>query len=339
MADFSSSEKINASWKHLFGIVGTNNGDGAAGKAWYEELLAGSHIIRPSDIWADPIPAASSQTAARTIATTNPEVVQDRSRSETITLVPNGSNWDIVATVLPPVVGMQITNTHPSPTYIKSITAVIDNGGGSYTITLNSNTGVSAGAARLQGRIFLTVDPTSNGKAWFAKSIYGDHFSAPITNFIQPQLYGAGYAVRLYQANGTEVVTTEGAWIFNWQKGLMLFGNGYTPANLGYAQPMYIDAFRYVGAIGAGTALPDGQIHDTIRFDGTNWVPTSALKCDDVNVGVLNDLTISGALITSSGVTPSGALAPGVEGEIRWDSNYMYLKTGGVWKRSSFQNF
>lgn len=333
MADFTSTEKTNAAWKHLFGILGTSNG--SPGKFWYEEKVAASHIITPNDIWASGVSVANNLTQAK--ANAGP-VVQDRSDSANITLVSNGSNWDIVAS-FEPVVGMQVTNTHPSPTWIKSITAVVDNGGGNYTITLNNNSGVSAGSAVLQRRIFLTVDPTSNGLAWFARSVYGDNFSAAIQNFIQPQLFGNGYSVRLFRANGVEILTTEGAWIFNWQKGVMLFAVGQTPTNLGYPTPVYIEGFRYTGSLGAGSSLPSGQLNDTLRYDGSNYIPNSSLKADGTDVFVQNRLTVSGSAVLPSGVTPVTSGSIGTQGEFRWDNRFLYVKTALGWARTSLNYF
>jgi hypothetical protein len=339
MADFSSTEKTNAAWKHLFSIVGTANGTGAGGKFWYEENLSASHVVVPTDIWSDTIPAAANLAAAHAVASSG-TIVEDRALGENITLVPNGLNWDITASTIEPKIGFQITNVHPNPTYVKSITAVVDNGGGSYTITLNSNTGVSAGSAVLHSRIYLTLDPTSNGLSWFARQVQGNNFSAQIKDFIQPQRFGKGYTVRLFRANGTEIVTTEGAWIFNWQQGLLLFANGFTAANLGYAQPLYIEAFKYTGLYGGGGAsLPAGNIHDTLRFDGTNWIPTSAVQSDDTNLYVQNRLSVSGSLQVASGVAPSGTMAPGDEGELRWSGQFLYLCTASGWRRSNLQLF
>ena len=232
MADFSNTEKINASWKHLFGILGTSNS--VPGKTWYEEAIDATHIVVPQDIWSDVVPYATNKAQAQS---NSGAIVEDRSDGQAITLVANGSDWDISAT-FEPKIGYQISDVHPNPTYVKSITNVVNNGGGNYTITLNNNSGVSAGSSVLHRRIFLTVDLASNGLAWFSKSIFGSTFSDTIVNFLQPQKFGIGYSVRLYQSNGTEILTTHGAWIFNWQKGCLLFAKGFSADDLSYAKPL-----------------------------------------------------------------------------------------------------
>lgn len=340
MADFSNSEKVNAGWKHLFGILGTANGDGAAGKYWFEEQLPATHIVVPADIWADTVPSAANITAAKGLATTSGAVVEDRSDGEAVTLVSNGSDWDITVTGFTPQVGYQLTDQHPSPNYIKSIINVVDNGGGSFTITLNNNTSVSAGSAVLQRRIFLTVDPTTNGLAWFSRSVYGNSFSSNMFNFIQPQLFGKGYTIRIFQANGSEIFTTQGAWIFNWQKGLLLFAIGQTPANLGYTTPIYIEGFRYIGDFGGtGASLPVGNLHDTLRFDGSNYVPSSVLQNDDTDVYIQNKLSVSGAVVLPSGTQPTSSGFAGDQGEFRWDNNFLYIKTALGWARTNLSYF
>lgn len=337
MADFSSTEKINASWKHLFGILGTANGSGAAGKFWYEELMAASHIIAPEDVWFDPVTVANNLTAAHAAAST---IIEDRALGENITLVQNGINWDITTTTIVPKVGYQLTDVHPNATYIKSITNVVDHGGGSYTISLNNNTGVSSGSAVLHSRIYLTIDPSSNGLSWFARSKYGDSFSANINNFIQSHKFGRGYSIRLFQANGTEVMTTQGAWIFHNQKGLLLFANGYTATQMGYSTPLYIEGFRYTGSTGVGTSIPAGNLNDTLRFDGTNYVPTSSVQSDGLNLYVQNLLAVSGSLTLASGVQPTDTTySGGLVGEFRWDNNFLYLKTDTGWARTNIQRF
>lgn len=333
MADFSTIEKLNASWKHLFGIAGTDNRD--LGKKWFEETLAASHIIVPDDVWTDVVPVATNITQARAASI---EVVENCSDGISVILTPAGSDWTI-GSIVAPKVGQQITNVHPNPAYIKSITTVVDMGLGVYKITLNNNTGVSAGSAVLHRRVYLTVDPTSNGLTWFARQIYGSHFSKSLTNFIQPQRFGSGYTVRLFQANGVEILTTQGAWIFNWQKGMLLFATGYTAAQQGYSQPLYIEGFRYVGALGVGSEIPAGELHDTLRFNGTSWVPTSAVKSDGTDLNIANRLTVSGSIVIPSGIAPITPAASGTEGELRWDDNFLYLRNGASWKRININNY
>jgi len=183
MADFSEQEKRNLSFKHVLGIAGTNNLDGSNGKYWYEEQFSSSHPVYLPKARVEFVPQASNITQARANAQVY-DSVEDRSQGESVTLVSNGSNWDISTSLIAPKIGYQVSNIHPNPTYIKSIDAVVDNGGGSYTITLNNNTGVSAGSAVLHSRIYLTKDPTSNEKTWIVRKIQGDYFSERERDFL-----------------------------------------------------------------------------------------------------------------------------------------------------------
>jgi len=342
MADFSDTEKLNINFKHLFGLQGTVNTDpNAGGKMWYEEKVPSTHIIYPEDIWANSslIPVTTTQAQAQAAATASGSIVEDRSQGEGITLVANGLDWDILTTTIIPQIGYQVTDVHPNATYIKSIINAVDNGGGSYTITLNSNSGVSAGSAVLQSRIYLTEDLASNGLAWFTKDEAGNTFSNNIKNFIPNARFGTGYAIRLYEADGTEIFTTQGAWIPNWQQGLILFGSGFTADDLGYSKPLYIEAFRYIGSFGGGSASIAGNYGDTLHHNGSGFAATDALWCDGNEVAVKNKLTISGVLITTSGSSPISSAELGEEGEVRWDRNFMYYHTGAFWVRSNFQKF
>ncbi len=338
MADFSSTEKINASWKHLFGIVGTNNSSGSSGKMWYEEAIAGSHTIIPSDIWADNVTVSTSISGAKAVAAISGSVVEDRSDGVSVTLVANGSDWDITSS-FEPKIGYQITNQHPNPTYIKSIVNVIDLGGSNYRITLNSNSGVSSGSAVLNRRIYLTIDLASNGRVWMPRDEYGNSFSNIISNFIQPTKFGNGYGIRLFQSNGQEIYTTQGAWIFNWQKGILLFAEGFTASNLGYATPLYIEGFRYIGSFGGGTSLPLGNLNDTLRFDGVSWVANSSVKADGNNLDILNRLSVSGSIVLPSGSSPTYSGYVGDIGEFRWDNNFLYVHTELGWARINLSYF
>lgn len=271
MADFSNSEKRNLSFKHVLGIAGTNNLDGSEGKLWFEESISSTHPIYLPSGRSDFIPQAANLSSAISNAQSYLSV-EDRSQGEAITLVANGSDWDVTTSTVVPKVGYQITDSHPSPNYIKSITNVSDNGGGNYTITLNNNIGVSAGSAVVHSRIFLTKDPSSNEKAWMAHTIQGDFFSDRIREFISPIEFGRGYTVKLFQADGTQVNLTEGAWFFNWGEGLLIFGDGFTSSDLNYEEPLYVEGFTYSGDYGvSGSSLEVLKDGDLISSSVTSF--------------------------------------------------------------------
>jgi hypothetical protein len=336
MADFSSTEKVNANWKHLFGLLGTYNGSAPNGKAWYEETIAANHIISAEDIWASAVPDATTLIQAKDNAGS---VVEDRTDGATVSISPDAGGWLLSISTFEPQVGYQITDQHPNPSYVRSIIQVDNIGSNQYRIFLNDNSGVSPGNVVLQRRIFLTADPSTNNIAWLARSVFGNSFSELQTNFILPQKFGRGYSIRVFQGNGTEVLTTHGAWIFNYQKGLLLFGQGFTPQNLGYSTPIYVELFKYVGILGVEGTIPAGNLNDILHFNGTEYVPTSSVQCDGTDLFVQNRLMVSGSLVTTSGTTPVGFSDTGDEGEVRWDDNFLYIRTSTGWTRTSLHRF
>ena len=315
MAEFSEQEKRNLSFKHVLGIAGTNNLDGANGRQWYEETIASTHPVYLPTARADFIPQAGSLSTAQANATSF-DSVEDRSQGESITLSSNGSDWDITTSTIVPQLGYQVTDVHPSPSYIKSIVAVIDNGGGNYTITLNDNSGVSAGSAVLHSRIYLTKDPTSNQKSWQAKTVQSDFFSSRVRDFLSPIDFGKGYNVNLYQNDGTAIQLTEGAWFFNWAEGLLIFADGFTAQDLGYTEPLYIEAFRYNGQLGASGAAID------VFKEGSPAVNDATIL--DFGEGLSVSGNGSTAVITLTGVFSNVLDGINIGDTLRW--------TGSEWE-------
>lgn len=98
---------------------------------------------------------------------------------------------------------------------------------------------------------------------------------------------------------------------------------------------------EYIATISGGsTDLASGTLNDTLRFDGNDWVPNSALQTDGTDVSISNKLTVQGSFIVTSGTPPSGSSDPSGEvGEYRWDGDYMYVKTPLGWARSILAYF
>lgn len=128
----------------------------------------------------------------------------------------------------------------------------------------------------------LSVVPGTNGRAWAAFKTYGDKDSGTNSDWLQPQLFGRGYALRLYQDNGThndsiptsgapgdEIATTIGAWIPNFKAGFIILGDSNTADAMGWTSPLWVKVFRYIGPKGvsgatAGVSLDDAYINGSI---------------------------------------------------------------------------
>lgn len=126
----------------------------------------------------------------------------------------------------------------------------------------------------------LTLVSSAAGRAWAAFNTYNDPDSGILGDWLLPQLFGRGYAARLFQAStsdpntpGDEISTTEGAWIPSYKGGFIVLGKDYTADQMSWTTPLFIQAYRYVGAKGvsgstAGVALDDAYNNgQTINVD------------------------------------------------------------------------
>lgn len=121
----------------------------------------------------------------------------------------------------------------------------------------------------------LSLIPGTNGRAWAAFETYNDKDSGVFGDWIQPQVFGRGYALQLYEDNGThsdvipnsgapgdEIATTVGVWIPNYKMGFIILGDEYTADVMGWTSPLWVRVYRYIGAKGvsgttAGVSLDD----------------------------------------------------------------------------------
>jgi len=96
--------------------------------------------------------------------------------------------------------------------------------------------------------------PASNGQAYGVFETPGDINSERLKNFVSPQKYGMGYMLTLKDNNGTTIPLTDGAWQFDHHNGVLRFDDAHTPSAMGYALPLKLTAYRYIGATldGAG---------------------------------------------------------------------------------------
>lgn len=143
-------------------------------------------------------------------------------------------------------------------------------------------------------QVSLTEVTGSNGQAW-----YLDIGGTWIRPWIAPtdvpddttNAPSLGFEVKLYDQNDTFIPPTTGVWVVDYYAGLILFEQGYTPADMGWGTPK-ITCYQYIGQTleggGGGTFdrtlvdPSDGSWSDGF-FDWQSGVTTIDDALDDVN--------------------------------------------------------
>jgi len=116
--------------------------------------------------------------------------------------------------------------------------------------------------------IKLTLITGTNNRAWAAYKTYNDANSGIYEDWLLPQIFGRGYAMQLYQDNGSGtgpgsvIPTTQGAWIPSYKLGLLVLGTGYTASDMGWTQPLWVRAYRYIGSKGISGSTANVSLDD-----------------------------------------------------------------------------
>ncbi len=218
----------------------------------------------------------------------------------------------------------------------------------------------SNSAVTLYTQVTLTELPGSNGQLYYYNS--GGTFIRP---WISPvdvpntttNLPSDGYQVRLFRGAGTEIFLTEGAWSVDYYAGMIHFGVGYTPTNLGWGA-IKATFFQYTGTFGASGGTSVGAFTTAVFDSGTSYltfnsglssqtiVDLSALAGDssistalstEVSDRISADSSLSSILSTSnSGITSlSVALSTVISGNTYDDSSLSTAISTEVLNRSS----
>ena len=135
----------------------------------------------------------------------------------------------------------------------------------------------------------LTEVSGSNGQAWyindggtFIKNLIAD-VDVPHGTSLEPSY---GFLPYLYRNDGvTRIMPTEGNWVVNCHAGIVKFQAGYTPADMGYALPIKLTCYNYVGTLGISGGSGSSAIRHTTTDDSLS-ASDRTLICDTV----LNDL-------------------------------------------------
>ena len=148
-------------------------------------------------------------------------------------------------------------------------------------------------------KIRLTIEPTSNNRAYLARTTYGDSSSIMLENWIQPSLIrtsagnsSTGYIIQLFNgdpdAGGTSISTTwhsgsggSPSWSFNYSSGILVCSTDEASSykSIYDGSGLWVQAYRYIGPTGGsgggGSSSPD------VTIDGGSFIaPTNDLKID-----------------------------------------------------------
>ena len=156
----------------------------------------------------------------------------------------------------------------------------------SATSRAEANANVTANPSFLESRTLrLTLDITSNNRAFIAREVFNNNESDVIDNWIQPSLIrteqgtmSPGYGVALFHGDpdtdGTPITTTfeggasgEPSWAFNYSSGIVIISTD--KASIFRAlyddKGLYIFGYRYIGSTGGSGAGGDSN---TLRGTG-----------------------------------------------------------------------
>ena len=103
------------------------------------------------------------------------------------------------------------------------------------------------------------------------------------SDWLIPQIFGKGYAMKLFQDNGsgtgpgTEITTTQGAWIPSYKLGFIILGAGHTAANEGWTAPLWARVYRYIGNTGISGSTAGVSLDDAYNEGGTITVDGGAV--------------------------------------------------------------
>ena len=115
--------------------------------------------------------------------------------------------------------------------------------------------------------IKLSLVVGTNGRGWVAYQTYNTPGTI-LADWLIPQLFGFGYAMRLFQddgsgtAVGTEITTTEGAWIPSYKLGFIGLGEDSSASEMGWTAPLWARVYRYIGPNGISGETSQVSLND-----------------------------------------------------------------------------
>jgi len=145
-------------------------------------------------------------------------------------------------------------------------------------IALDPNVSIASGVVEQRTLLTLVEDASVASQQCYYAFALGERLKDWVGD-----KYGASYAVRLYQNNGTEIYPTDSSqWIFDYQTGILTF-NGSTT---GFTKPFKISGFRYVGSKGlegipVASATAAGRVYLAENNDPIPLLGPTATRTDD----------------------------------------------------------
>jgi len=110
----------------------------------------------------------------------------------------------------------------------------------------------------------LTEIPGSNGQGYYIDD-GGEFIQSWISSTDVPHATtkdpSLGYEAKLYQSDNTFIPPTQGVFVIDYYAGIVLFEEGYTPADMGWGTPK-ITCYVYIGKRGASGGTIDLEYGD-----------------------------------------------------------------------------
>lgn len=158
--------------------------------------------------------------------------------------------------------------------------------------------------------IKLSLVVGTNGRGWVAYQTYNNPSSPILDDWLMPQLFGFGYALRLFQDDGTgtglgpEITTTEGAWVPSYKLGFIVLGEGSSPSEMGWTSPLWARVYRYIGAKGVSGSTSGVSLDDAYNSGNT-------INADDGPVVINASNNYAGLQLTPVAYVPTTGVTAG----------------------------
>lgn len=160
------------------------------------------------------------------------------------------------------------------------------------SFTAAYNESLTNSAVTYHSGVTLTQIGGSNGMAYYFSSggtfirpwISPVDVIEPLTN--QPS---DGFDLKLYTSSGVQIGPTTGAWSIDYYAGIIHFGQGYTPTDLGWGTPK-ASFFQYTGHYGASTGGTSNAFTTVSIDSGTSiiYFNSGLTNPQIVNLGYLD---------------------------------------------------